>query len=258
MAEITTAILVTSGLFVAMLFCVEAGRRIGLRRHARMPEAGDSSGTGVVDAAIYALLGLLLAFAFSGAALRFDTRRQLIVQEANAIGTAWLRLDLLVPEAQTELRRLFRDYMDARLEAYQKLPWVPGSSPEFDRSEELLRQIWQRSVHRVDGAPTATTTLLLSAVNEMIDTTAVRMVAIHTHAPTIVFVLLIALALTSGVLAGAGMAESHRREWMHMVCFALTMAATVYLVMDLDAPRHGLIRIDSYDRLLYDLRSSMK
>jgi hypothetical protein len=258
MAEVTMAVLITGGLFVAMLFCLEAGRRFGVRRLATTSAAGHG-GTGVVEGAILALLGLLMAFAFSGAATRFETRRQHIVHEANAIGTAYLRLDLLAPEAQGELRGLFRDYMDARLAAYGNLPWVPGTSPEYDRSEKLLSQIWQRAVASLGrDAPTATTTLLLNALNEMIDVTTVRMVAIHTHAPVIIFALLIALALISALVAGAGMGGSGRPEWMHMVCFALTMAATVYLIIDLDAPRQGLIRIDRFDEVLYALRASMK
>jgi len=249
---------ITGGLFTAMLFCLEVGRRIGVRRMANT-SAETRTGKSVIDAAIFALLGLLMAFAFSGAATRFDTRRQHIVTEANAIGTAWLRLDLLAPEAKTELRGLFRDYLDARLAVYRSLPVVPGASTEFERSEKLLSQIWQRSVHHIGTeGPTATTTLLLGALNEMIDVTTVRFVAMHTHAPTIVFVLLIIMALISSLLAGAGMAGTGRTEWMHMVCFALTLAATIYLIIDLDAPRQGLIRIDRFDQVLYDLRASMK
>src|SRR4051794_33487698 len=94
-----TALALTAALFVGMLVLLEAGKRAGARRHAVDPD-GAHLGTNAIDGAIYALLGLLIAFTFSGAASRFDERRALIVQEGNDIGTAYLRLDLLPATAQ--------------------------------------------------------------------------------------------------------------------------------------------------------------
>ena len=88
---------------------------------------GARAGLGAVDGAVFALLGLMIAFTFSGAASRLEVRRQLIVQEANAIGTAYLRLDLLPPGAQPGLREDFRQYVDARLAVYSKLPDIEAA-----------------------------------------------------------------------------------------------------------------------------------
>jgi hypothetical protein len=85
--------LVFLGLFAGILISLEAGYRVGRRSSKRNPERG-FEGVGAMEAAVFSLLGLLLAFSFSGATSRFDTRRQLIVQEANAIATAYQRLDL--------------------------------------------------------------------------------------------------------------------------------------------------------------------
>src|SRR5262245_9943511 len=92
--------------FVAMLVVFESGYRIGQRQAARKPTAHE--GTGPIEAAIFALLGLLFGFAFAGATSRLEARRQLIVQEANDIGTAYLRIDLLPPDAQPAMRHAFR------------------------------------------------------------------------------------------------------------------------------------------------------
>jgi hypothetical protein len=89
-----SALLLSGGLFVAMFAMLELGHRPGVRRR-RIDAESAAAGTGVVEGAVFALLGLLIAFTFSGAASRFDERRKLIVEEANAIGTAYLRLDLL-------------------------------------------------------------------------------------------------------------------------------------------------------------------
>jgi hypothetical protein len=97
MDPILAASVLAIGLFLGILFLLEIGRRAGLRRLARDSE-GARTGLAVVEGAVFGLMGLLLAFTFSGAASRFDARRQLIVEEANAIGIAYLRLDLL-PES---------------------------------------------------------------------------------------------------------------------------------------------------------------
>src|SRR6266487_5026057 len=103
MSHAVKVFLFTFGLFVGMLLFLELGRRIGIRR--RQEDSGTTGeGVGAVDGAVFALLGLLIAFTFSGAASRFDTRRQLIIEETNDIGTAYLRLDLLPAEAQPGLR----------------------------------------------------------------------------------------------------------------------------------------------------------
>jgi hypothetical protein len=107
----------TAGLFLGMLVCLNLGRCIGVRRLARDPD-GATAGVGTVEGAVFGLLALLVAFAFSGAAARFETRRQLIIAETNDIGTAYLRLDLLPLPAQPPLRDRFRQYVTARLEVY--------------------------------------------------------------------------------------------------------------------------------------------
>ena len=110
-------LLLFAGLLLAMLAAAEIGRRLGVSRLARFPE-GLPKGVGAVDGAVFALLGLLLAFSFSGAASRFEDRRHLITSETNAIGTAYLRIEMLPGDVQPEMRDLFRRYVDGRLETY--------------------------------------------------------------------------------------------------------------------------------------------
>jgi hypothetical protein len=124
------------GLFMGVLALLETRRRIGLRHVAKDSEAA-RAGLGVLEGAIFALMGLLIAFTFSGAASRFDTRRQLAVEEANAIGTAYLRLDLLPASAQPALRESFRQYVDARLTAYRKLPDIAAAMQELTHATKL-------------------------------------------------------------------------------------------------------------------------
>ena len=124
--------LISLVLFAGMLVLLDVGRRIGLRKLAADPE-GAHIGTGTVDGAVFALLGLLIAFTFSGAATRFDERRNLIVQEANDIGTAYLRVNLMPDGAQPAMRDLSIRGSSctgtSRRRAIRRLPWQPTSVP---------------------------------------------------------------------------------------------------------------------------------
>src|SRR5262245_47030769 len=252
-----TAVL-AAGLFVGMLILLETGRRLGLRRLAQDSEAA-RAGFGVVEGSIFALMGLLIAFTFSGAASRFDIRRQLVVEEANAIGTAYLRLDLLPASAREVLRASFRDYVEARLEVYRKLPDIAAAKQALAHAARLQGQIWSQAVAACQEAPQPATILLLPALNAMIDITTTRTVATQIHPPQVVFVMLCVLALASSLLAGYSMAGGRPISYsIHMFVFAVLLALTVYVILDLEYPRLGLIRVDAIDQVLVDLRDNMK
>lgn len=100
--------------------------------------------------------------------------------------------------------------------------------------------------------------LLLPAVNEMIDVTTSRTIALHSHLPRLIFALLISVALLSGLLAGYAMAKRKSRSWLHMLLYAVVVAITIYAVLDLEYPRFGLIRLDAADNALMELRQSIR
>ncbi len=225
---------------------------------AQDPE-GARHGLGVVEGAVFSLLGLLIAFTFSGAATRFDARRQLVVEEANNIGTAWLRLDLLPPASASGLRDLFRRYLDSRIETYRKLPDMAAAEAELARSIQLQREIWTAAVAACsDAAQQPTRMILLPALNQMIDITTTRTQVSEIHPPTIIFAMVGVLSLGASVLAGYGMAGGKSRSWTHLVGFAAVTAITVYVILDVEYPRLGLIRVDDADQALVQLRESMK
>ena len=224
---------------LAMVALIELGRRIGLRLLARDP-TGSRPGVRAMETAVLGLLGLLIAFTFSGAASRLDGRRALVTEEANAIGTAWLRLDLLPPTAQPGLRDLFRSYLDSRLEIYRRLPDIAAADQELKHSEELQQRIWTQAVAAARESATTTASMaLLPALNQMIDITTTRRMATRMHPPLTVFFMLGALALMSALLAGHGMAGGKQRNWMHIVGFAATVAVTVYVIVDMEYPASG-------------------
>jgi hypothetical protein len=248
-----------AALFVGILLTMEVGRRIGVAVLVREGER-DVKGAGAAEGAVLALLGLLVAFTFSGAATRFEDRRHLITQEANAIGTAYLRIDLLAEAVRPPMRDLFRRYLDARLEMYRRVDDQSAAAAKFTESIALQNEIWGKAVAAMQNPAAAPQAgmLLLPALNEMIDITTTRMVATRNHPPAIIFVLLGALSLVGALLAGYSMSCNKTRSWMHQIVFATMMAVTLYIVLDLEFPRRGLIRIDSADLILMELRASMQ
>lgn len=244
-------------LFAGMLVLLEVGRKLGQRHRERDP-AGAKAGSAAVESAVFALLGLLVAFTFSGAASRFDARRHLIGQEANDIGTAYLRLDLLPEPSQPPLRQLFRDYLDARLATYEKLPDLDAALAEFARSVELQGRIWEKAIAATQGsADTRAAILVLPALNAMFDVATTRKVQTMIHPPPIIFWLLFLFGLGCSLLAGYDMAEIRSPSWTHRLAFAAVVSLTYYVILDLEYPRQGLIRIDAADAVLIDLRRSM-
>ena len=257
MSVIATSVSTALALFAGMLVLLEVGRRVGLRR---MREEGDGARGGVaaMDGAIFGLMGLLIAFTFSGAASRFEARRALVVEEANAIGTAWLRIDLLPADAQPDMRQRFRDYLDSRLETYRSVGDMEVVRANLAHSSDLQRGIWTTAVGALGEPPLPQATmLLLPALNQMIDITTTRTMAAEFHQPTVIFAVLVALALLASLLAGYGMAGARRQRWIHMIGFAAVTAAAIYVIFDLEYPRRGLIRVDEADHVLIDLRASM-
>jgi ABC-type glycerol-3-phosphate transport system permease component len=245
-------------LFLGMVACLEAGFRIGLRSSTTNPELAHE-GIGVIEAAVFALLGLLLGFSFAGGTSRLDTRRQLIVQEANAMGTAYLRLDLFPGSEQPEMRHLFRDYLDARLQVYDDLSDRSATDRAIIRVAQIQQQIWSRAVSASRADPYQNVARVsLPALNEMIDITTTRMIALRTHLPVLIFALLTCVALLSGLLAGYAMARRKSRSWMHMLLYAAVISSTVYTLLDLDSPRSGFIHLDAADAALRQLKDSLR
>jgi hypothetical protein len=249
--SIAAAALISIALCAAMLLALEAGYRI-----ARKREEPAQDGVGLFQTAIFALLGLLLGFSFAGSMGRFEARRDLIIREANAISAAYFRIDVLPPAFQPEMRNLFHSYLEARLHAYDDLDSGHDFESAMAKASLLQQQIWAKAVEAT-SQDTSSRTLVLSSLNEMIGVTTARAVAWQTNLPTVILVLLLCVALLTSLLAGYGMAKSARRHVFHGVIYAAAVSLTIYVVLDLDNPRRGLIRLDSAEQVLRQLQRAI-
>lgn len=253
------AFIFAASLLVSMLVCLELGRRYGLKNNVEESEKG-ASGKRIVEGAFFGLLSLLLAFSFAGATGRFDHRRELIIEEANDIGTAYLRIDLLAPEVQPKMRGLFRAYVDDRLAVYHALPDIDAAKKQLNESIELQNQIWALAVTstRDETSHPDSGKLLLAALNSMIDISNSRTWAALTHPPVIIFVFLFLIALICAFIAGDSLSGAKPRAWLHALAFALLTCISVYVIFEIEYPRIGFINIEKYDQALVDVRASMK
>lgn len=246
------------GLFSAMLLLLEVGRRIGARHMAVDPE-GAKAGHGVIVGVVFSLLSLLLAFTFSGAASRFDARRQLAVQETNTLSKAYYVLNLFPQSVQAKLKNSFRGYVDAELQAIKALPDQHAAELAYSRSSALKLDIQNQviAICQDPGSQAVGAYILLPAVNDWIANSTNRIVAANTHPPIAIYVVLVGLALMSSLIAGYAMAEAKARSWLHVLGFAAVVTIIIYIIIDLELPRVGLIRLTDTDRLLVELRSKM-
>jgi len=246
-------------LFLGMLILLETGRRLGVRRRPKESE-GERGSLGTIEGAVFALFGLLMAFTFSGAALRFNEKRALVAEEVNTIETAYLRLQLVSPEARAALQELFRQYVDSRLETYRRLPNMQGAKMEMAESKKLQEEIWTEAVAatRLRRSHPDAGKLLLPALNNMIDITTTRTMALQTHPPRIIYVLLFGLGLICSLLAGYRMASGQRRSWLHIIAYTVITVIIVCVMLDVEYPRAGLIRLETADQLLVDARGGMR
>ena len=246
-------------LFLGMLILLETGRRVGVRRRSRESE-GERGSLGTIEGAVFALFGLLMAFTFSGAASRFNEKRMLIAEEVNAVEVAYLRVELLAEEARPALRELFRKYVDSRLETYRRLPNMEAAGLEMAKSKNFQEEIWVDAVAatRLPGSHPAAGLLLLPAVNNMIDIATTRAMALQSHPPGVVYVLLFCLGLICSLLAGYRMSSGLHRSWLHILGFTVITVVIVYVALDVEYPRVGLFHLQSADQMLLELHERMK
>ncbi len=245
-------LVISIGLF---LLATEAGFLLGRRSQAAI---GDHSLAQIytIQGATLGLLALLLGFTFSMAMSRYDTRKQMIMDESNAIGTTFLRAQLLPEPPRQEVSNLLRRYVEVRLEFYEA-----GNNQKLlrevkDKTERLQNQLWADGAALGEKDPRAVTTgLFLQSLNEMIDLNAKRITALENHVPEITIVLLYLVAIMATGLIGYGCGLSGVRKFAVTIVSAIIIAAVIMVIIDLDRPRTGLIKV-SQQRML-DLRDSL-
>ena len=238
------------------LLATEAGFLLG-RRSQSTNDDNSKSQIYTIQGAALGLLALLLGFTFAMAMSRYDIRKQMVLDESNAIGTTFLRAQLLPEPTRQEVSNLLRRYVELRLELHAAGNDQKRLREARNQAERLQNQLWAYGVAMGEKDPRAVTTgLFLQSLNEMIDLHAKRLNAQENHVPEITLVLLFFVAFMATGLIGYGCGLSGLRNFFVTIISSILIAAVIMVIMDLDRPSRGLIRV-SQQRMI-DLRDSLK
>jgi hypothetical protein len=256
--EIGPIWLIGLSILVALIVAGQLGygaRRVMVRSGV---QAAPTEGFGYVLSGALALLGLLIAFTFGAASERFDTRRLLVVEEANAIGKAYLRMQALDEAPKAALNRLMVQYGHIRREWYQAGEDPTRLAQAKAGADDLQNKIWNITIAEVRAHPTATINpSLLQAVNDMFDLEASRNAALEARVPISILRALVLYAFISAALIGYGLAEGPRQIVISSALY-FVLSLAICLILDIDRPRGGAVRVSQapMDREIASIESA--
>lgn len=231
---------------ITAIACTEGGYRFGVWRRKKLKHESDAPLATVV-ASILGLLAFMLGFTFNVALSRFDERRIAVLQDANSIGTTYLRADFLDQPQRDKVKKLLREYVQVRANGI-----VAGSdlNSMLSRTQAIQDQLWQSAATFGREHPTPITSLFVSALNDTIDMHSKRIdIDINARVPLSVWLVLFAVSILSMVGVGYYFGLSNNRSWAETVILVTTFALVMHLVADLDRPNEGSIK-DSQEPML--------
>ncbi len=254
MLNFTMAITVLFFLMILLLGSVLAGRKLGKRRIEQ--KRSKLVVVAAAEGAVFALLGLLIAFTFSGAYERFEARKLNIIEEANAYETAYLRLDLLAPKTlSNNLKTQLGHFLDAHLSIYADIPYMKQVALDREKAKTLKMQLWNDVVNATTMKENQVAQAqVIPAMTNLFDKANTGLALTRLHPPIVIYLLLIVLAAIGGFLVGYTTAENEEHTSIHVLSYVILTAFVLYLVIDLELPRLGLIRVDSFDLFLTEMR----
>lgn len=202
--------------------------------------------TTTIQASILGLLALLLGFTFTMSLQRYDSRAEAMLNEANAIGTAQLRVQLLPDTQQQQAQILFSRYIDTRIAAGQhSIVSETERRTLSQREQQLIQAFWQLAIESTNVDPRPVTSgLFVQALNDMFDARDKRLALLARHVPEVVLYLLIAVFVITCGFLGYGSGLKGRRPYVATVLLASIIALVMFIVIDLDRPRRGYIQVN--------------
>lgn len=239
---------------VLLLVSAELGYRLGLRLHRMQDEPRKGQISGVLGAML-GIVGLMLGFTFAMSLGRYEERRDLVIEEANAIGTTYLRAAFLPEAHQTAVEGLLRRYVDERLQFYASGPDRERISAAEAAAARTQRELWRHAVAAGKETPTPLVASFVSSLNDTIDLDAKRLNSLRAHIPGAVWILLLAVSMCGCCGSGYGAGGSGKRSGFANVALPLLLALIITLIADLGRSRAGMILISQQPML--DLEASL-
>lgn len=247
------ALLFAIALVLVLLLANAIGRRAAARS-SRRPDLG------TMETMASGLVGLLLAFDFSIAQSRFDRRQEVLVHEADAIGTAWLRCSILPPEEGATCQRLLAHYVTVRLDGYRAFGVSGGEArvrSSLNESERIQTELWQLVSDAVRNDANPARVSLMTAVNSIIDLDTDRRASLRIQVPVVVSFVIVLSCLAWAVLLGYSSGLKDDRPHPGWLVSGLLISLVFGVALDFDRPRSGFITTSAAERALENLQSSM-
>jgi hypothetical protein len=239
----TSEIVIYFAFFTLMLAATETGFHLGRKSEGSTPDKTKSQ-VSTVEAGILGVLGLLLGFTMSMAVSRFEARKQLVLDEANAIGTSCLRAEVLPAPEGPEMARLLREYVTVRVQYGTAGSDLPRLDSLLAQTVRLQKELWSRAAAYAQKDPNPVRVgLLLQSLNQAIDLEAARRMALQDHVPSSVIYVNSIVGLLSATVVGYVFGLSGHRQIFSMCMLALAITLVLAVIIDLDRPRSGFIRI---------------
>lgn len=240
------------GSVVLVLIATEIGFQVGKWLQRRDPDSGTTLLTGPVVGGILGLMAFLLGFCISIVIGQHNGRKSMVVSEANAIGTAYLRADFLGDADREVTRALLREYVEIRLAAASDTT-LYGSA--ISRSEEIHDQLWSIVKKVTQGNESAIVALFVDSVNVVIDVHSLRLAAVQLRLPRQLGIVLYVATLLSFLLIGISSSANGKRDTLTILLFALAFVTVFMIIVDLDRAQEGLLTVSQ--TALSDLLAKM-
>ena len=240
-------------LFILMLLSTFAGKllanRISILNKNEKKESETTSLT--------ALLFFLLAFTFGMSGERYDSRRKVVIEEANNIGTALLRSDLYPDSTRAVFRAHFKDYVEARIAYYKAGSDVKAILKADSLSQIISSKLWKQATDlSKDPANLAATQQMIPALNDMIDITTLRLAGEKSKVPQSILIMLFFLAMIISFYSGYSEGQKGKIDWLVQIGFCFLVSLVILFTLDLDRPRRGFVNLDVPNETIIDLRKN--
>lgn len=227
-----------------LIISVEMGYWIGLKAKVEMTQSMKAQ-ISTIQTAILTIFTFLLGFTFAMALSRFDNRKQMVVKESNAIGTAVLRSQLLPENQRAKMNELFKEYVNVEFSITSRANVPLKERMKLSQDAKHLQSLmWNEAFAATENNPLSVPAgLFVTSINQLIDVKTERDIAISNHVPEIVLIgLLIFASLAIGILGyGNGLAATHARYPAIILCIVITFS--FILIIDLDRPNRGLTKV---------------
>jgi hypothetical protein len=242
------------GTVALVLVAAEIGYRLGIWLQRRDPTSEKTALSGMVVGSMLGLMAFLLAFCIGIVINQHNGRRAMVVTEANAVGTAYLRASFLEEPDITTTRDLLREYIEVRLAAAAD-PTLLEST--VSRSEQIHSQLWSIVENNANqGQDSEFMALFVESINEVIDVHSLRLAAVDLRLPRLLGLVLYVATILSFLLVGVANSSDRKRDFIPLLLFALAFVAVFMIIVDLDRPQEGLLTVGQ--TALSDLLQQMK